>query len=92
MAKHFYFELIPEARRYNNPEVNAYIDRLLRDDPMHRWVNERTDGLKKQDPLRRAAEYLPPLLRRREVSDDPRRAIPEFVRGLSVNPVGGGMV
>jgi len=48
VAKHFYFELIPEARRYNNPEVNAYIDRLLRDDPMHRWVNERTDGLKKQ--------------------------------------------
>lgn len=46
VAQHFYFRLLPEAREYNNPEVNAYIDRLLADDPMHSWLLTETAKLK----------------------------------------------
>jgi hypothetical protein len=46
VAKHFYFELIPEAREYNDPDVNMYIDSLLTKDPMHSWVNKQTNYLK----------------------------------------------
>jgi hypothetical protein len=47
VAKHFYFEYIPEAREYENPEVNAYIDSLLTKDPMHSWIDRNTDEIKK---------------------------------------------
>jgi len=47
VAKHFYFEFIPEAREYNNPGVNAYIDSLLTKDPMHAWLDRNTDEIKK---------------------------------------------
>jgi len=46
VAKHFYFEFIPEAKAYNNPEVNGYIDNLLTNDPMHNWLNSQTTDLK----------------------------------------------
>jgi hydroxylamine dehydrogenase len=46
VAQHFYFKLIPEARELNNPELNAYLDKLLTDDPMHQWLNQPTDRLK----------------------------------------------
>lgn len=46
VVKHFYFKLIPQAREYNDPEINAYIDNLLTDDPMHSWINRTTDNLK----------------------------------------------
>lgn len=46
VAQHFYFKFIPEARELGDPEVNAYIDKLLKDDPMHRWLNQPTDKLK----------------------------------------------
>ncbi len=46
VAKHFYFELIPQARAYNDPEVNAYIDNLLANDPMHDWMDKDTASLK----------------------------------------------
>ncbi len=48
VAKHFYFKMIPEARAYDDPEVNAYIDGLLTDDPMHSWVNRETKELKEE--------------------------------------------
>lgn len=48
VAKHFYFKLIPEARAYNNPEVNEYIDNLLTNDPMHQWMNGTTEELKEK--------------------------------------------
>ncbi|MBD3401292.1 hypothetical protein GF420_00230 [candidate division GN15 bacterium] len=48
VVQNFYFKLIPQARAYDNAEVNAYIDRLLTEDPMHAWVNQETEGLKKQ--------------------------------------------
>lgn len=46
VAKHFYFELVPGARELNNPELNAYLDKLLKEDPMHQWLNQPTDKLK----------------------------------------------
>ena len=48
VAKHFYFKLIPEAREYNDPEVNAYIDNLLENDPMHSWIKRETKDLKEE--------------------------------------------
>lgn len=46
VAQHFYFKFIPEARELGDPEVNTYIDNLLKNDPMHRWLNQPTDQLK----------------------------------------------
>ena len=48
VAKHFYFKLIPEARAYDDPDVNTFIDDLLTNDPMHAWVNEQTNNLTQQ--------------------------------------------
>nr|MBN2276597.1 hydroxylamine oxidoreductase [candidate division Zixibacteria bacterium] len=45
VAQHFYFKFLPEAKLYNDPEVNAFIERLL-NDPMHRWLYENTSILK----------------------------------------------
>jgi hypothetical protein len=44
---HFYLDLIPTARKFNDEEINNYIDELLKDDPMHKWVNENTEELKR---------------------------------------------
>jgi len=46
VAKHFYFELLPEARKLGDPEVNAWIDKLLTEDPMHSWLSKETETLK----------------------------------------------
>jgi cytochrome c553 len=48
VAKHFYFKLIPEALEYNDPDVNAYIKKLLKNDPMHSWLNRSTQDLKNE--------------------------------------------
>lgn len=47
VAQHFYFELLPEARQFKNPKLDAYIDKLLKEDPMHSWISSNTDDLKK---------------------------------------------
>ncbi|MBW2476163.1 MAG: hydroxylamine oxidoreductase [Deltaproteobacteria bacterium] len=47
VAHNFYFKLIPEARHYNNEKVNAYIDDLLGNDPMHTWLSANTSEIKK---------------------------------------------
>jgi hypothetical protein len=47
IAQHFYFKMIPEAREYGNTEVNAYIDSLINNDPMHSWLITDTEQLKK---------------------------------------------
>jgi len=47
VAQHFYFKLIPEARKFNNPELDAYIDNLITTDPMHKWLSTNTEELKK---------------------------------------------
>jgi len=46
VAQHFYFKLIPEARKFKNAEVDAYLDNLLTNDPMHTWINSQTGDLK----------------------------------------------
>jgi hypothetical protein len=46
VAQHFYFKLIPEARKYKNAEVDAYIDNLINNDPMHKWMATETETLK----------------------------------------------
>ncbi len=46
VAKHFYFSFIPQARSFNHPEINQYIDNLLRNDPLHQWLNRPTADLK----------------------------------------------
>ena len=48
IAQHFYFGLLPEARKLGDPEVDAFVEEILSSDPMHRWVREQTDDLKKQ--------------------------------------------
>ena len=48
VAQHFYFKLLPEARELGDPDVDAFVDQILSSDPMHKWVREQTDDLKKQ--------------------------------------------
>lgn len=46
VAKNFYFEFLPEAEHYDDPEVNAYIEKMLTENPMHNWLNQPTAILK----------------------------------------------
>lgn len=46
VAQHFYFKFLPQAQAYKDPEVNAAIDALLKNDPMHTWLNRSTDAIK----------------------------------------------
>jgi hypothetical protein len=46
VAQHFYFKMLPEARKFHDPEVDAWIDGLLKDDPMHTWMMSNTGTLK----------------------------------------------
>lgn len=47
VAHNFYFKLIPTVRKYEDKEINTYIDDLLTKDPMHSWISGDTDDLKK---------------------------------------------
>ena len=42
----FYFEFLVEARELHDPDVDAYIEKLLTEDPMHRWLKQSTADLK----------------------------------------------
>ena len=46
VAQHFYFKFLPEAKKYDDPEVNEYIDKLITEDNMHVWMNQATGKLK----------------------------------------------
>jgi hypothetical protein len=46
VAQHFYFKYLPEARKYHNEAIDAYIDELLATDPMHQWLSQNTADLK----------------------------------------------
>ena len=48
VAHTFYFKLLPEARKLNDPDVNAYIDNMIKNDPMHQWLSEPTKDLKEK--------------------------------------------
>ncbi|VAX28679.1 Hydroxylamine oxidoreductase (Fragment) [hydrothermal vent metagenome] len=42
VIKNFYFEFIPAAKEFNDTDVNAAIDKLMNDDPMHQWFLTKT--------------------------------------------------
>lgn len=44
VAQHFYMDFVPAARAYDDPEVNAALDRIL-DDPVHAWMQRPTDEI-----------------------------------------------
>lgn len=46
VAQNFYFEFLPEVQHYNDPEVNAYIETMLNENPMHNWLTRSTEELK----------------------------------------------
>ncbi len=46
VAHNFYFEFLPAAREYDDPEINAYIDNLIAKDPMHQWLSRPTADIK----------------------------------------------
>ncbi len=48
VAQHFYFKFIPEARHFNDPDVNAMLDKMLNEDPMHKWMTTDTKTLKEK--------------------------------------------
>lgn len=64
VAKHFYFNLIPEALEYDDPDVNAYIETLLEDDPMHAWMNRSTEELRKAIKSGKIQEIYKKLFKR----------------------------
>ena len=46
VAHNFYFKFIPSAESFDDPEVNALIEELVYQDPMHDWINSDTASLK----------------------------------------------
>ncbi len=46
IAHNFYFEFLPSALEFEDEEVNALIDELIYNDPMHDWVKTDTASLK----------------------------------------------
>lgn len=46
VAHNFYFIFLPQARAFNNDELNTCIDKLLTDDPMHAWLSKDSKTLK----------------------------------------------
>jgi len=48
VAQHFYFKLLPEARKFHDAELDAYLDGLVKDDPMHNWLTTPTGELKEK--------------------------------------------
>lgn len=47
VAQHFYFDYLPAALAYDNPAVNEFVERLLRDDPMHQWIRRPTEEIRR---------------------------------------------
>jgi hypothetical protein len=47
VAQHFYFKFLPELRKFHDPDIDAAIDKLLAEDPMHQWLNRSTADIKK---------------------------------------------
>ena len=46
VAQHFYFKFLPAARKLKDKEVDAMIDKLIKDDPMHSWLTRSTKEIK----------------------------------------------
>ncbi|MGD9546345.1 MAG: multiheme c-type cytochrome [Candidatus Krumholzibacteriia bacterium] len=45
VAQHFYFKYLPELREFHNPELDAMIDDLLKDE-FHAWLGRPTADIK----------------------------------------------
>ncbi len=61
VAQHFYFKFIPEVRKIGDKEAIAYIDNLLKNDPMHQWMSQSTEELKKgikSGEIKKIYQYL----------------------------------
>jgi hypothetical protein len=48
VAQHFYFKFLPEAKLFNNPKVDSFINHMLTKDEMHTWLSTNTADLKKE--------------------------------------------
>lgn len=48
VAHNFYFEFLPQAREFHDPDVDALIAELIEADPMHQWVATDTATLKQR--------------------------------------------
>ncbi len=46
VAQHFYFKLLPEARKFHDADLDSYLDSLIKNDPMHAWLGQDTGMLK----------------------------------------------
>jgi hydroxylamine dehydrogenase len=46
VAKNFYFEFLPEVQHLDDPELNAMVEDMLTNNPMHNWMNQPTKVLK----------------------------------------------
>jgi hydroxylamine dehydrogenase len=46
VGKHFYLKFIPEALEYDVQEVNAYIEKMLKENKMHNWMDKPAADLK----------------------------------------------
>lgn len=47
VAHTFYFKFLPAANEVGDEAVQNYIRKLLTEDPMHTWLSQNTDALKK---------------------------------------------
>jgi len=65
VAQHFYFKFLPEAQKFKNKEVNAFIDKLLKN-PMHNWLHKPTAELKKMIKKGDFQKIYQPLLDKKE--------------------------
>jgi len=45
VGQHFYFKFLPEARKFHDPDLDKYIDELLKT-PMHKWINTSKGEIK----------------------------------------------
>ena len=63
VAQHFYFKLLPEARKLGDPEVDRFLDELIAGDPMHRWLQRPTAEIKADIKAGRLQEIYKDLFR-----------------------------
>lgn len=46
VAQHFYFSYLPELRKFHDPDIDAYIDKMTAQDPFHQWLMRPTAEIK----------------------------------------------
>jgi hypothetical protein len=48
VVEHFYLKFVPQVRDLDDPDLNATLDSLLQTDPLHSWVTESTESIRKR--------------------------------------------